>query len=453
MFKKPMSQRARTLQFVAALAEQETWTREKLLALQRQRLKRTIAGAVAHSPYYRDLLTKLGGKARRLQDLPILNKSILAAEFDRIVTDPQINRAVVEAHFNQRGSILELFQKYHVFPSGGTTGIRALMVYDRTTRLLGIANTLRWLQRIGVTAETRVIGIGAATSIHVSNHVFREIRRGRPDAPALDVTMPMARLVEALNRYQPEILISYPSILRELALEQRAGRLAIAPRCCSSVSETLAPEVRRLAFEAWQAPVIDSYATTETGMIGSECAEADGIHLLEGLMIVENVDEDYRPVRRGTVGERILVTTLFNPVLPLIRYEITDRVALATDPCRCGRPHWRLASIQGRREELLDLPAENGGTTRVAPVHFRDALLLNPGVRQYQIETRAQGLHLRVVLSPEGGDPAATMDRLRQVIEVDLAKVGARPVVTIEPVAGIERIAGSGKAPLVTRAR
>lgn len=453
MLKKPMSQRARTLRFVAEFAEQDGWPRERLLALQRHRLQRTIAHALLHSPCYRDLATKLGGSPRRLQDFPVLTKSALMAEFDRILADPQLNRALVEDHLNRHGSTVELFRKYHVFPTGGSSGIRGTIVYDRVTRLLGIATTLRWLQRMGVGEGTRVIGIGAATSIHVSNHVFHELRKNRPDAPALDVTMPMAALVEGLNRYRPEVLISYPSILRELALEQLAGRLSIAPRRCSSVSEMLAPEVRRLAFDAWGARVIDSYATTETGIIATDCEESDGLHLMEELMIVENVDEEYRPVRLGTVGERILVTTLFNPVLPLIRYEITDRVALAAEPCRCGRPHWRLASIQGRREEMLDLPAKDGGTTRVAPVHFRDALLLDPGVRQYQIETRTQGLHLRIVLSPDAGDPAGTMDRLRRVVEVELAKVGARPVVTIEPVDRIERIAGSGKAPLVMRPR
>jgi phenylacetate-coenzyme A ligase PaaK-like adenylate-forming protein len=304
---------------------------------------------------------------------------------------------------------------------------------------------------MGVSETTRVVGIGAATMIHVSNQVFLELRKTRPDAPALDVTMPIPELVAALNRYQPEVLITYPSILRELALEQLAGRLAIAPRCCSSLSEMLAPEVRRLAFEAWKAPIIDTYATTETGMIGTDCPEAAGIHLLEQLMIVEIVDENYRPVPNGTVGERMLVTPLFNPVLPLIRYEITDRVALATEPCRCGRPQWRLASIQGRREEMLDLPAKDGGILRIPPVHFRDPLLLNPGLRQYQIEARPDGLHIRVVLGADAGEPATALASLRGALLQALDQAGAKPAVTIEAVDKIERIGSSGKARLVAR--
>ncbi|HWA42502.1 MAG TPA: phenylacetate--CoA ligase family protein [Hypericibacter adhaerens] len=446
-----MSRRPGTLLFVAELAQQETWPRQQLLDLQRRRLKAFVEKAVKESPYYRDIAAKLGRRITRLQDFPVLTKSILVAEYDRLLTDPMLSRAVIEKHLSEQGSGRELLLKYHVVPSGGFSGLRAMMVYDRTTRMIGVANMLRWLQRMGVSETTRVVGIGAATMIHVSNQVFLELRKTRPDAPALDVTMPIPELVAALNRYQPEVLITYPSILRELALEQLAGRLAIAPRCCSSLSEMLAPEVRRLAFEAWKAPIIDTYATTETGMIGTDCPEAAGIHLLEQLMIVEIVDENYRPVPNGTVGERMLVTPLFNPVLPLIRYEITDRVALATEPCRCGRPQWRLASIQGRREEMLDLPAKDGGILRIPPVHFRDPLLLNPGLRQYQIEARPDGLHIRVVLGADAGEPATALASLRGALLQALDQAGAKPAVTIEAVDKIERIGSSGKARLVAR--
>jgi phenylacetate-coenzyme A ligase PaaK-like adenylate-forming protein len=451
MPKKPMSERARTLRFAAEFAEQETWPREKLLALQHHGLRRTIATALLNSSYYRSVIGALGNSPRRLQDFPIMNKSILMEEFDRIVTDPRLNRALVEDHLAHRGATVELFGKYHVFPTGGSTGVRSMMVYDRTTRLIGIANMLNWLRGMGVGETTKVIGIGAATSIHVSNHAFHEIRKSRPDAPRLDVTMPLARLVEALNAYQPEVLITYPSLLREFALEQLAGRLSIAPRRCSSVSETLSSEVRRLAFEAWKTPVINNYGATETGTIGSECEEADGIHLLEELLVVEIVDEDYQPVPPGVVGERMLVTTLFNPVMPLIRYEISDRVALAGEPCRCGRPHWRLSSIEGRREEILDLPAKDGGIARIPAVRLRDPLLLNPGLRQYQVEARPEGLHVRVVLGPETSDPTSLLESLRQAIAMQLNKMGAMPILTIETVDRIERITSSGKAPLVTR--
>jgi len=435
------------------LASHDHWTREELLAYQKKRLKEVIAHAAANSPYYREVFGALGKGPKRLQDLPTLNKALLMREFDRILTDRRLNRAMVEEHVGKHGALVPLLERYRVYPTGGSTGIRTLVVLTRPTRMIGVANTLRWTRAMGIEDRTRVVSIGAATPLHISNQISAELRGGRPDAPALDVTMPIAKLVEALNVYQPEVLIAYASILRALVLEQMAGRLAISPRCCGSVCETLAPEIRRLVREVWGAPVIDSYATTETGQIGNDCERATGIHVLEELLVLEVVDENYKPVPPGVVGERLLVTTLFNPVMPLIRYEITDRVAVTHAPCPCGRPHMRLLGIQGRAEEMLELPAKAGGTTRVAAVRFRDPLLLNTAVRQYQVVAPPGELRVRVVLSPDAGDPAAALQTLHRAIAIEMDKVGALPqALTVERVDQIERTAHAGKERLVAPA-
>ncbi len=56
-------------------------------------------------------------------------------------------------------------------------------------------------------------------------------------------------------------------------------------------------------------------------------------------MIVEPVDQGGMPVQPGTVGDRLLVTVLFSRTLPLIRYEISDRVGV-----ECRHPWTQLAS-------------------------------------------------------------------------------------------------------------
>lgn len=434
------------------LAVHDRWTREQLLAFQKTRLRQVVAHAAAHSPYYREVFGALGDSPKRLQDLPTLDKSLLMKEFDRIVTDRRLNRELVDDHVGKHGAGVPLFERYRVLPTGGSTGIRTLVVFSRPTRLLGMANTLRWTRVMGIEDQTRVISIGAATPLHISNQISAELRGGRPGAPALDVTMPIPHLVQALNAYRPEVLIAYASILRALALEQLAGRLAIEPRCCGSICETLAPEIRRLVRDVWGAPVIDSYATTETGQIGTDCEHVTGIHVMEELVVLEVVDEHYKPVPPGEMGARLLVTTLFNSVMPLIRYEITDRVAIAQDSCACGRPHMRLLGIQGRAEEMLELLAKAGGTTRVPAVRFRDPLLLNTAVRQYQLAAVSGQLRVRVVLSPDIADAAPVLQALHQAIATDMDQVGlSARALAVERVDRIDRTAHAGKEQLVAR--
>jgi phenylacetate-CoA ligase len=83
------------------------------------------------------------------------------------------------------------------------------------------------------------------------------------------------------------------------------------------------------------------------------------------MVIFESVDEASRPVMPGTPGAKVLVTTLYDSPLRLIRYEISDVVTLEADPCPCGRPYRRLASLDGRREDTLTLLAADGRQLRL----------------------------------------------------------------------------------------
>lgn len=160
------------------------------------------------------------------------------------------------------------------------------------------------------------------------------------------------------------LVLTYPSFIRRLAEEQEAGRLRISVRQFGSFAETLTPDVRELASRVWGAKVLHGYGTTEAGVIGQECPWTTGLHVFADQLAVEVVDEHNRPVPAGVTGHKVLVTTLFNRTFPLIRYEFSDLVQIAAGPCSCGRPHLRLASLEGRREDVLTLPGVPAGRSR-----------------------------------------------------------------------------------------
>ena len=61
------------------------WTRDQLLAHQEEQLKVLLRGAATHSPYYRETIGDLVARGRPLAEFPIMNKTKLMADFDRIV--------------------------------------------------------------------------------------------------------------------------------------------------------------------------------------------------------------------------------------------------------------------------------------------------------------------------------------------------------------------------------
>jgi len=201
------------------------------------------------------------------------------------------------------------------------------------------------------------------------------------------------------------VLVGYASMIRVLAEEQLAGRLQIAPRAVNSASEVLSGAGRGLATRAGGVPPFDVYAATETGGIAAECAHHTGMHLFEDLVIAEVVDDDYAPVPAGTTGARLLVTVLSSRTLPLIRFELTDRVRLSTGTCPCGRPFRLVAGIEGRTDDVLTLPAAAGGTVAVHPVVFHQALDLFEAAG-WQVHQDDDGLTLLVASPGPTVDPA-----------------------------------------------
>jgi phenylacetate-CoA ligase len=441
-------ERGRVQALAAEMLERERWPRERLLEYQARRLREVVEYARAHSPYYRQMIGDLGNDVR-LSELPVLTKATLMSAFDRIVTDRHVRLVDIERHLAGEQAGEPLPGDFRAVGSSGTTGRWGVVVYDRIAWEVAIAGVLRALATQGIAPDARIVGIGAPTPRHMTNRLFAELRGGHGDVPRLAVTTPLGEVVETLNAYQPEVIITYPSFIRHLAEEQQAGRLRIAPRAFSSCAEALTQDVRHLARETWKAAVLNVYATTEVSLIGVECPAASGLHVVEDLLVLEVVDENNRPVPAGTTGCKVLVTSLFNRALPLIRYEISDVVTVGEGVCACGRPHLRLASIEGRREDVLSLPSRHGDRVDVHALRLGQTLLRMPGIRQYQVNPRRDGLTVRIVIR-DATPPEGVVKAARSAIMAELDQAGAAVgSLVIEAVAAIDRVGAGAKEKLV----
>lgn len=160
-------------------------------------------------------------------------------------------------------------------------------------------------------------------------------------------------------------------------------------------------------------PVINLYGSSETGHL---LVEDDGVMRpspeTAGLEIAD-------PDANG-LGE-LLVTTLSNPYLPLIRYEIGDYVA------RQGEGY----VVHGRKRDALRDAAGRTLTTRMVDRCFADVV----GVAHYQLRQRPDG-SARLLLLPEvtADGLAPACDRLTEALSKLLgAPVSAESVELIAP--------------------
>ena len=440
---RPTYQTKRLSDMVAAMGQareliaHDRWTPGELDVVRRRRLQELVRHATSRSRFYRELYAGIDPADQAdLGRLPVIDKATVMERFDDLVTDPRLTLAAVEAHLDGLTRDEFLLGRYRAMATGGSTGRKGVFVLDRDEWRQSLAGLFRWNHYIGLAPRLprrlRMATIAAAGPLHMTYRMASSIDVGMYRVLRLEATTPPAAMVEALNRHQPEFLYAYGSVLGLLAAEQLDGRLRIAPKILASSGETHTDDLRRAIRTAWGSSSFELYAMTEAGIIGSHCDRHTGVHLLDDQAIFEVVDERNRPVPDGQVGHKLLVTNLVMRTQPLLRYEVSDMVAVATERCPCGRPFRLLRGIEGRNDDILHLPATTGGMVAIHPLALRTAMAGIPGLAQYKVVHDQDGLQVRATLRPDA--PAeATVDLVAARLRDQLAGQGvANPTVDVE---------------------
>jgi phenylacetate-CoA ligase len=415
------------------------WPAERLRQERQERLRALLRVALASSPWHRERLGGIDPETFVEEDLPLLpvmTKDDLMANWDAVVTDRRLTLALVEDHLAGLTADAYLLDEVHACASGGSSGRRGVYVHSWTAwaeEYAGYMRPVLWDRAVTpeLAALPNTCGMVAAQhATHMTSSMAQTFANPMAQVERFPVTQPIERIVAGLNDYQPVSVLGYPSALALLAVEAREGRLRIAPKRLISTSEPLLPEVRRSVEEALGAPIANMYGTSEAGPIAVGCWRGPGIHLCDDLVIVEPVDEAGRPVPPGTRSDKIYVTALANPLLPLLRFELTDQVTILEQACPCGSAHRLIADVEARLDDDFRYP---GGVV-VHPHVFRSVLSREAWIVEYQVRQTPTGAEALVIGAP--GDP----DAVGRALEKELAQVGvADPSVDVRVVDRLER--------------
>jgi phenylacetate-coenzyme A ligase PaaK-like adenylate-forming protein len=228
------------------------------------------------------------------------------------------------------------------------------------------------------------------------------------------------------------VLQGYPSLLRRLANQRRAGQLQIAPRSVTSLGETLTHEDRDVIATGFGVPVSDLFVSTE-GLVGRSEPGSEVLTFASDNCIVELVDRDENPVQDGVLSAKALVTNLHNFTQPLIRYELTDQFTALPSALEDG--HLR-ATVEGRADTIFRY-----GNIVLIPHAMRSALATASAICEYQIRQTDRGLEAAIVA--DGGlDAQAIAARLKGALR---AAGLVNPQVTVRSVDTIGRDPETGK--------
>lgn len=161
-----------------------------------------------------------------------------------------------------------------------------------------------------------------------------------------------------LRRFSPQYVYGYPTLIQTfvhhcLAQDLEGRDLHLRSVICTG--EILLPAVRAQIQSFFDCPVVNEYGCTESGVLAFEC-EAGTMHLLPVAALAEILRPDGAPAMPGETGE-VVTTDLYGKVLPLVRYRLHDRAALAPAvSCSCGRNLPAFSMQQGRTDSFIVTP-------------------------------------------------------------------------------------------------
>jgi phenylacetate-CoA ligase len=162
---------------------------------------------------------------------------------------------------------------------------------------------------------------------------------------------------------------------------------------------------------AYRGRVIDVYGSTEFKEIAVQCPHGR-YHINFESVYVESVAD-------GRGGPpRLLITTLVNRAMSLIRYELGDTGRLADENCACGRYSPQIVGLQGRLSEMLSFP----DGTRISPYLLTTAIEEHSSVRHFRIvHEQPAALRIETFAAPplSEADRSSIEGRLRELLPAD----------------------------------
>jgi len=332
----------------------------------------TLKRALAHAPFYQSWRALDPGQdvpaARRFAALPVTTKRDLRRHMPHGFTHRPVELKAALA-----------MGEVELVSTSGTTDDRSSVLWhqpwwDASERAAaglhaGLAEVLARAPHEAVLTNP----LCGATVCHVGDLPMAERTLGRllflnqqPD-PNRWTPAECDRMIDELNRFQPELLEADPAYLAILAHYAVAhGRTVHAPRFITLTYEFPARvQLRQIRRAFPGVPLVSSYGSTETGHVLTVC-ECGTFH-----QNTASCHIDFQPLssahNQPRTG-RILVTALNHPWLSLVRFETGDLVRLADTgnggrrsvaaadinaPCSCGRNEGlTVAAIAGRTRDL-----------------------------------------------------------------------------------------------------
>ena len=373
------------------LSQSEYLSPEDLLRLQDAQLDRLLRHAATEVPFYADRLRQAGVQAGKTPVPMVWSKIPILTRSDIQTAGKSLHaKSFPESHGTARERSTSGSTSRPVrFMSTDFTDFqwRCANMRDRMWHGVDLGGTLVLITGgAGQMAGQPFVEVGSwslsASSLRKPGRQFK-----------LNPTLTVDQQVSLIGEINPTYIQTRPSQLNLLLRGcEKSGERFSRLRAVFCVSEIVTAPLREACLATLGVPIHECYSCAEAGYLALQCPEDGKLHVQSEMVRVEILNADDEPCEPGETG-RVILTSLHNYAMPLIRYEIGDE-AEAGLPCACGRGLPVIARVIGRTQDYVKL--RSGQSIRANLYHGQIAKIA--AIVEFQIAQRALGrLEIRLV--------------------------------------------------------
>ncbi len=347
-------------------------------------------------PYYAEVMRGIGGyfdddPESYLRRLPILTKEIIRNRFD------DLKSVELGTH------------KWHLSSSGGSTGEPVRIIRDFEGEARTAAISFLYSLWAGCEIAGRQVRLWGSERDIIHGH---EKWGARLLNDILNVTLVNAfnldrkrifDFIALINAQRPKLIVAYAQSLYDVARYCEREGLEVRPQeAIITSAETLYPFMRETIARVFRCRVFNRYGSREVGAIAGERPGYEGLWVAPWGCHIEIVDSAGQPMPDGAQGE-ILVTSLTNYAMPLVRYKIGDIGILC--PKKTGGQRGNGQVLQQVFGRITDTFITRDGAL-VYPGFFASFLSSRNWILKFQIiQKSVKCLVFRIVLSGSAAPP------------------------------------------------
>ncbi len=327
----------------------EIASRDEIMALQLQRMKKSLAHAYQNTGFYREAFDNIGvhpDDLRELADLKIF---------------PFTYKKDLRDHYPFKMFAVPMDKIIRIHASSGTTGKPTVVGYTADDIQVWTDVVARSIRASGGRSGDRVhvaYGYGLFTG-GLGAHYGAE----KLGCTVIPVSGGMtARQVSLINDFRPDIIMVTPSYMLSILDEMRAQN--IDPQQTSLKVGIFGAEpwthvMRREMEESLNMHAVDIYGLSEVigPGVANECVESkDGLYIWEDHFYPEIINSQTGEVLPDGCEGELVFTSLTKQAMPIIRYRTGDITCLLPGTARSMR---RMEKIVGRNDDMIILRGVN----------------------------------------------------------------------------------------------